>query len=103
LNKSVNGWRWKSAAPVLSAMRQGAIFSRRQAAAAASLDRLEATTMELERGTKTITDFVLANDDYYNAAITEANAAFQRDEDLVRVAALTGLLLSIDLDRTIAP
>lgn len=82
---------------VLGVQRQGAIQSRREAAAFAARDRLDATTLELERGTKTITDFVLANEDYYAAAIEEATAAYIRDQELVRLAAVTGLLLDIDL------
>lgn len=83
---------------VAGAVRQDVIATRRAVAARAALDRLEATLLELERGTKTVTEFVLANEAYYDAAIDEANAAFLRDEDLVRLAAITGLLLDIDLD-----
>lgn len=81
---------------VLGVQRQGAVAARRQAASFAAFDRLEATALELERGTKTITDFVLANDDYYRTAIDEVAASWARDQELVHLASLTGLLLEID-------
>jgi outer membrane protein TolC len=82
---------------VLGVLRQGAIAQRRSAAAEAAYDRLEATRLELRRGSKTITDFVLANEDYYTAAIEEASAGYVRDQELVRLASLTGLLLDLDV------
>lgn len=88
---------------ILGAQRQGVVTRQRMLARTAAEDRLEATRMELERGTKTITDFVLANEDYYAAAIEEVAASYARDEELVRLAAATGLLLDIDLDRAARP
>ena len=63
----------------------------------AALDRLKATTIELERGTKTITEFVLANEAYYDAAIQAVSAARERDRNLVTLASLTGVLMEAEL------
>lgn len=84
---------------VLGVNRQSMVSARRQQAAEAALDRLEATKLELERGTKTITDFALANEDYYTAAIQDAQASYNRDQELVRLAAVTGLLLDVEMPR----
>nr|WP_305889051.1 TolC family protein [Parvularcula maris] len=81
---------------VLGVQRQGAVQSRRAAATDAARDRLDTTVLELERGTKTITDFVLANEDYYRTALDEVATLWARDQALVRLASLTGVLLNVD-------
>jgi outer membrane protein len=81
---------------VLGVQRQAAIQARRRAAAEAANDRLDATSTELGRGTKTITEFVLANEDYFAAAVDEVAAAWARDQQLVSLAALTGMLLEVN-------
>jgi outer membrane protein TolC len=83
---------------VLGVQRRGAVEAKRQAATDAARERLDTTILELERGTKTITDFVLANEDYYRAALDEVSASWARDQELVRLASLTGLLLEIEMD-----
>jgi len=81
----------------LSSIRQDAIYARRAAAASSALDRFEATKRELDLGTKTITDFVLANEDYYSAAIDAVTAQFTRDQERVRLATLTGAIIDLRL------
>jgi outer membrane protein len=81
---------------VLGVQRQGAVQTRRAAATDAAKERLDTTILELDRGTKTITDFVLANEDYYRTALDEVGTLWARDQALVRLASLTGVLLNVD-------
>jgi outer membrane protein TolC len=83
---------------VLGVQRQGAVEAKRRAATDAARERLDTTVLELDRGTKTITDFVLANEDFYRAALDEVSASWARDQELVRLASLTGVLLEVDTE-----
>lgn len=84
----------------LSAVRRNAIFKRRSAAEKAARERFEATQYEVERGTKTITDFVLANEDYYTASIDAVTARFERDQERLRLARLTGAIVDLSVVAT---
>ncbi|MEM6913476.1 MAG: TolC family protein [Pseudomonadota bacterium] len=72
--------------------QHAAIVRQREIASLAAAERLDLTIIELERGTKTISDYVLANEDYYNAAIEGVNASSERERTLINMAATTGLL-----------
>ncbi|WP_031551749.1 TolC family protein [Parvularcula oceani] len=54
--------------------------------------QLDATTTEYERGTKTLTDLVLANEAYYGAALSETDARFRFYSALVSLHAALGIL-----------
>ncbi|MBB4658684.1 TolC family protein [Parvularcula dongshanensis] len=55
--------------------------------------QLRATEIEYERGTKTLTDLVLANETYYGAVRQETNARFAYYSALVRLYAAMGILV----------
>ena len=54
--------------------------------------RLDATQREYELGTKTLTDLVIANEAYFNAARQEANARYAYYSALVSLYAALGIL-----------
>jgi outer membrane protein len=54
--------------------------------------QLDGTLREYELGTKTLTDLVLATEDYYTATVQETNARFAFYSSLVRLYAAMSLL-----------
>lgn len=62
-------------------------------ASAEAKTQLDATLREYERGTKTLTDLVLATEGYYGAASRETNARFGFYSSLVRLYAAMNLLI----------
>lgn len=62
-------------------------------ASAEAKTQLDATLREYERGTKTLTDLVLATEGYYGAARQETNARFGFYSSLVRLYAAMNLLI----------
>lgn len=58
--------------------------------------QLDATTTEYERGTKTLTDLVLATEDFYTAASQELNARYEFYASLIQLYAAMGILSGVD-------